>query len=347
MASLTQVAITTRKAVRYGIYLIIFLIIGRIVWGILVTVIQKVFPTPPPPPTVQFGKLPVLPFPAKNDVPNLTYTVQTPEGGLPVLPTQTKVYYMPPPKPDLLALDNAKQKASTLGFGNGSQLTQTIYKFSNQQNSSTLEMNIVNNTFSVGFNLNSDPSPLNSVPPAANIAANIAKGYLSQASLLPDDLTGPVTQEYLKVQNKQLVSAISQSEANLIRINMFRKDFETFPSVTANPNQANVWFIISGSQDQGKQIVGVQYYYYPIDETQFATYGLKTSDQAFKDLQASKGYVANLGNNPNGKITIRRVYLAYFDAGLVTSFYQPIIVFEGDNGFVAYIPAVASPYYPN
>src|SRR5882724_3175644 len=101
MASLTSVAITTRKAVRYSIYFIILLIIARISFGILVTVIQKLFPTPPPVPTVQFGKLPTIPFPTGSTIPPLTLTVQTPEGGLPTLGAQAKVYFMPQAHSDL------------------------------------------------------------------------------------------------------------------------------------------------------------------------------------------------------------------------------------------------------
>lgn len=345
MASLTQAAITTRKAVRFSIYFIIFLIVGRIVLGILVTIIQTVFPAPPPPPTVVFGKLPKLPFPINNDVPPLQYVVQTPEGGLPALVTEAKVYFMPQSRPDLLALDNAKQKATTLGFNTPNEISPTLYKFVSPGSSSTMEMNIVNGTFSLGYNLNGDPTPLSQQPPAPSEAAGIARNYLSQAGILPDDLTGPTTQEYLKVQNKQLVSAISLSEANLIKINLFRKDYEKLPSLTSNPNQSNVWFIISGSQDKGKQIIGAQFYYYGVDETQYSTYPIKTSDQAFTDLKAGKGYIANLGSNDNGKITIRRVYLAHYDPGSPSLFYQPIVVFEGDNGFVAYVPAVTSTYY--
>src|SRR6266404_2684553 len=262
MASLTSVAITTRKAVRYTVYFIIFLIIARISFGLLVTIVQKVFPAPPPVPTVQFGKLPVLPFPTGSNIPPLTFTIQTPEGGLPVLATQAKVYYMPQAHSDLLALDNTKTIATSLGFSSSpTQITPTIYRFGDQNSVSTLEMNIITKTFSIGFNLNSDESPLSQIPPSANAAAAIAKSFLQSASMLPDDLTGPVTQEYLKVQNKQLVSAISQSEANLIRINLFRKDYDKLPSLSTSPDKANVWFVISGAQNRGKQIIGVQYYY--------------------------------------------------------------------------------------
>ncbi len=347
MASLTQTAITTRKIVRYGIYAITFLIVARVVLGIAIPVIQKLFPAPPPPPTIQFGKLPPLPFPSKKDVPStISYTIQTPENGLPNFPTQANVYFMPQPKPDLLALDNAKKKASNIGFASApNQVSQTIYGFTNQTNLSTVEINIITGTFSLGFNLNADPSPLDFEPPTPEAAAAKAKNFLSQAQSLPDDLTGPVTQEYLKVQNKQLIGAISLSEASLTKINLFRKDYNKLPSVTPNPGQANVWFILSGSQDQGKQIIGAQYYYYPVDETQYATYPIKTSEAALNDLKAGKGYIANIGDNKEGKIIIRRVFLAYYDAGVAAQFYQPVIVFEGDNGFSAYVPAVTSTYY--
>ncbi len=348
MASLTQTAIITRKTVRYSIYFIIFLIIGRIVLGFSIGIIQKLFPAPPPPPTVVFGKLPKLPFPVRNDIPTLTYTVQTPEGGLPNLTTQAKVYFMPKYRSDLLALDAAKQKATSLGYtSTPTQVTPTLYRFTTPSNPSTMEINIITGTFSIGYNLNTDTSPLSEKPPAAEVAASQARSFLSQGQILPDDLTGQTTQEFLKVQDKKLVSANSLSEANLIRINLFRKEYDKLPSLPTNPNQANVWFIISGSQDRNRQIIGAQFYYYPIDETQFATYPLKTADAAFKDLQNGKGFIANLGNNTNGKIVIRRVYLAYYDGGVDMQFYQPIIVFEGaaDDGFVAYVPAVTSTYY--
>lgn len=346
MATLTQVAITTRKVVRYSIYLIIFLIVGRIVLGIAVGIIQKLFPSPPPAPTVTFGKLPKLPFPTNKDLPTLTYNMQTPEGSLPTFSTQAKVYFMPIPRADLLSLDKARQEAANLGYTNNpTQISESIYQFSTPDNLSMMEVNIVTGTFSLGYNLNSDSSPLSSRPPTADNAGTTAKTFLNRANLLPDDLSGPVTQEYLKVQNKQLINAISLSEANLIKINLFRKDYDKLPAVTPNPNQANVWFVVSGDNSPTKQVVGAQFYYYPVDETQFSTYPIRTSSNAFDDLKAGKGYIANLGQNTNGKITIRRVYLAYFDAGVATEFYQPVVVFEGDNGFVAYVPAVTSTYY--
>jgi len=49
MTSLTRIAITARKTIRYGIFLIIFLIVGKILLDAGVAIYKKVFPAPPPP----------------------------------------------------------------------------------------------------------------------------------------------------------------------------------------------------------------------------------------------------------------------------------------------------------
>src|SRR5258708_29085526 len=95
MTQLTQIAITTRKIIRYVIYFIIFLIVGRMLLGIGIGIFNSVFPKPPPAPTVAFGKLPKLVFPEKKDLPKFSYKLDTVTGELPALSTQAIVYYMP------------------------------------------------------------------------------------------------------------------------------------------------------------------------------------------------------------------------------------------------------------
>ena len=52
-----------------------------------------------------------------------------------------------------------------------------------------------------------------------------------------------------------------------------------------------------------------------------------------------------MGQSESGQVVIREVYLAYYDAGEQVEFYQPVIVFAGDNNFIAYVPAVTADYY--
>lgn len=348
MTSLTQTSIYARKVIRYGIFFIIFLIFGRIFLNTGIKVYKKIFPTKTPPPTVKYGRLSTIPFPQNGISAKLTYTLETAEGGLPTnIPSQAKVYFMPKTSANLLSLDAAKSKAKALGFSiNGQQISDSIYKFPHPTFPTVLQMNIITETFSVSYNLIQDRSPIDLRPPVAEVAATNYKKFLSGANMMPPDLTGTVTHDFLKVFNGQLVSALSLSEASFIKINLFRKNYDNLPSVTGNPNQGNVWAIISGSTTQAQQIIASEYHYHAVDETQYSTYPIKTPAEAFAELQNGQAFIASLGlNKDGGSLKIRHIYLAYFDPDAITEYYQPIYVFEGDNGFIAYLPAVTSEYY--
>ncbi len=346
MASLTQTAIITRKIIRYGLYVIVALIVGRILFGTGVKIYRHFFPEPPPPPTVFFGRLPQLPFPEKQVPENIRFTLETPEGALPTFSDQAKVYFMPKPTQTQLNLDIAKERASKLGFSSEAQkVSEVIYRFAHRKSPSTLEMNIVTGFFSISYNLETDPAPLEKRPPAPEIASSLVRSYLSSANSLPEDLTGPTIPEFLKVEEGKFTSVVSLSEANLVKINFFRKSFDNLPSKTPDPDKANVWFMVSGAREREKQIVASEFHYFSVDEDQSATYPIKLARETWEELAAGAGYVANLGDNSEGDIVIRRVYLAYYDPGLETEFYQPIVVFEGDREFVAYVPAITSEYY--
>lgn len=348
MATLTNISITSRKIIRYGIFFIIFLIVGRIFLNVGSGIYKKVFPTPTPPPTVKFGKLTKIPFPNNGVAPKFTYVLETADGNLPTnIPSQAKVYFIPKANANLLSLDVAKSKASALGFsGDVQQISDTIYKFKNPNFPTSLQMNIITGTFSASYDLTVDKSPISQKPPVAEVAASNLKSYLSGAGLLPEDLTGQITHDFLKITNGQLVSALSLSEANFIKINLFRRNYDNLPSMTGNPNQANVWAIMSGINNSGQQIIASEYHYHAIDESQYSTYPIKSVAEAFTQLQNGDAFIANLGLNKDGDtLKIRKIYLAYFDPEEATEYFQPIFVFEGDNGFVAYLPAVTSDYY--
>lgn len=347
MSSLTQTAIITRRIIRYGIFAVIFLIVGKILLTSAISLYKKFFPAPPPPPTIAYGKLSKLAFPEVAIPQGVSFTLETTEGTLPKIPTQAKVFFMLKPASNLLSLSAAQNKAENLGFNpNGQQLSPTTYKFPHKENPSTLEINIVSGVFSISYDLKTDSEPISVRPPVSEIAASQVRSYLSSASLLPTDLTGITKTEYLKLEGDKFVTAISQSEANLVKVNLFRKNYDSLPVITPNPASADVWFIVSGINNRGKQIVAAEFHYFAVDESQFSTYPIKTSNEAWKEFTEGKASTAGIGTNKEGEnIKIRKVYLAYFDAGVQTDFLQPIYVFEGDNGYLAYLPAVTSDYY--
>lgn len=343
MASFTQIAIVSRKIIRYGIYSIIAIMLLRVAWFTGKAIYRTAFPKPPPPPTVSFGPLPKIEFPQRDNIPDYSIKIETAEGTLPKFTDQLRIYFMPKISPRLLTLDAAKEKVAKLGFSpSATPKSQTVYTFQHPREPSTLEINIVTQAFSISYNLSANPELVSGIPPLPENAISFTRGLLKGADFLPEDLSGRATHEFLKIEGQSLVSSISLSESNLIKVNLFRKNINELPSVTADPKESNVWFIIGPEN----KIVAAEYHHFPVDEEQFATYPIKTAQKALENLQNKKAYIANFGvNQEGGEIIVRDIYLAYYDSGTQEEFYQPIIVFEGDGNFRAYVPAVSDEYY--
>lgn len=346
MATLTEASIMSRKGVRYTIYGIIFFIIARMVILSTISIYKKIFPPPPEAATVSFGKLTKIPFPDRERH-SLTFTLETPEGGIPTFPLLSKVYFMPKTSSNLLSLDVAKDKAQRLGFNpTPQQITESVYKFFHKTSPSTIEMNIITGAFSISYELNVDPAPISVRPPQPEIGNAAIKTFLSGATLYPTDFTGDADHKYLKPQGGKFVPALSLSDANLVRIDLFRKSYDEIPAVTATPKEGNVWFMVSGIRERGKEVIAGEYRYFPIDETKVSTYPIKSGDAAWQEFIEGNYYPASMGTTAeNDSIKIRKIYLAYYDSGIYTEFYQPVYVFEGDKDFVGYIPAVTTDYY--
>jgi hypothetical protein len=311
------------------------------------TIYKVVIPPPPPTPTVSFGNLPKIPYPDTPTPPKFNFVLETPDGGLPKFATLAKVYFMPKSSSNLLSITNAKDKAKRMGFSKEpSQTTPTILQFAHPKAPATLVLNAITGVFSISYDLKADPTAVQKLPPTADKATSMAKSFLKSADTLPDDLTGPVTNKYIKFDGANLVPALSLSDAKLIEVDLYRKDYDKLPVLSPKTDKANVWFMIDGSEDRENQIIAAEYYYYPVDETKYATYPIKTAQEAWNDLTAGNYYPVDPGENNEGdELKIRRVYLAYFDPNVETQFMQPVVVFEGDRNFKAYVTAITGKYY--
>lgn len=351
MANLTQTAITARRGIRFSIYGLFILLVFRLVLGGVIGIYRQFFPEKPAAPTVAFGKLPSIPFPEnRSDPGKLTFTLETTQGGLPslvdsknVVLDQAKVYFMPKELPTLTSVEEGLNKGRLLGFTTqGQEVTETLYRFRHPVLPKTLELNVVTDIFSLSYDLAGDPSAISAIPPTAEIGASQIRSYLSSAGLLPGDLAGPITHEFLRVEAGQLKPALSLSDAHLTKVHLFRSPYDGLPSIGPDPREANIWFLVSGSREQDKKILSGEFHYFPIDTDQFATYPIKTTAQAWQELLAGQGFIAEAP--AEGEVIIRKVYLANYDPDRPSEFFQPVIVFEGDN-FTAYVPAVTAEYY--
>lgn len=347
MATLTQTAKTTRQVLKISAILLVAFIILRISWGVAKDVWKKIHPPPPPPPNVAFGKLPKIKFPENPPTGGqLTYRLETIQGALPKLSNVGKVYFMPQRPPNLLALDRAKQKARQMGFTfQPEKIEETLFRWTTPSTPpTTLEMDINSGNFHLRYQFENDQELLTQKNlPTNEQTASEAKSFLQTNGLLTEDLaTGSAEFNYLKYLSPNLAPAISLSEADFVRVNLFRADQDSLRIYPPNPKESLVSLLFSGNRERGKRIIEVKYTYYPIDRNNLATYPLKPINTAWQELQAGNGFVANLGQNENNQITVRQVYLAYFDSEEPQTFLQPIYVFQGDRDFYGFVPAIDS-----
>jgi hypothetical protein len=78
--------------------------------------------------------------------------------------------------------------------------------------------------------------------------------------------------------------------------------------------------------------------YRPVDYLQMHTYPLRSVTAAWQQLQSGLGYVAQKGRHDVA--VIRDVSLGYYDDYTDGEYLQPIYVFQGDGGFIGFVPAV-------
>ena len=344
MATLTQTAYYARKIIKFGSIGIVALLILRIGYVTFKKNWQVSHPTPPPAPTVAFGKLPKLDFPPRENLPPITLKLETISGSLPTLSEQAKVFFVPQPSKSLLVWDNTKAWAQRLGFSQSPQETGTYdYRFvADTLPKVTLDVNVITRNFILAYDWRGDLSVVSqNTSVSESQATAILKSFLQGAQALADDLAnGSASVFYLKYADGNMTKALFSSEANFVKVNLFRQDVEGIKIYPPNPLEGNVSALISTAYPQFGGIINLKFIHPTISYENSATYPLKSANEAWSQLAAGKGFVANLGNNPSGKVTIRKAYLAYYDSESIQNFLQPIIVFEGDNDFFAYVPAI-------
>lgn len=350
MATLTETASATRKLLKIGAIVLVGIIIFKFLTLIFNTYIRVVKPSPPPPPTVSFGKIPNITFPEKL-LPELTLRLETPSGGTPNLGDRTEVYLMPTFRSNFLALDQAKATAKKMGFNDPpKEITERRYRFENEEFlPSILEMDIINGSFTLKRNWQADPTIMTDKQlPGKEQTSVEAKNFLRTVGLINEELNNSrVEVSYLTFANGQYQPAISLSEADFVQADIYRPNINNKETLTQDPKKGIVRIIFSGSREAAKQIIQVDFNYFPINLNQSATYPIKSASQAWRELQTRQGYIASIGENAGGVTAIRKIYLAYYDGETSNGFLLPIIVFEGDNGFYGYVPAITNEWLAN
>jgi hypothetical protein len=362
--TLTETAFWTRKLLGGFVILVVLFVVVKVGLNLRE---KQVVTRPKSPkviePTLAFGKLPALQFTqAANKRPN-SYELKTVTGVIPQYPSIAKIFLMPKPAGvTFFSLEKGEEFAARLGFlGEPEELNASQYRWTqkveipeveNKKAQRSLVVDVASGNFQLNYDLSSDPVITAGTLPEEKVAVQKTITFLKELNLYADDLVDGHQVAYLNFQGGRLAEVLSRTEAKFIRISFFRKGIknallgtevvggEITPIAPPKFDQAQVRVVFSPASEKERQFVRIDYIFWPVDYENFATYPLKSGEEAFNELVNNGGTVISGGDQ--NKATIRRVSLAYYDPQEHQDFFQPVFIFEGDNNFIAYVPAVAN-----
>ena len=302
--------------------------------------------TPPAPPTASFGKLPSIPFPNQKKE-NITYTLNTLTGFLPNFSDRAKVYKITQSQPTLLALDKTREKVGKIGFtSNETRIAEDIYQWADQE---SLQRRITVNIFSSDFTLSSlylaTPTLQTFDLGEKDSAISIAKSFLSNMLEFPEDIDDEKTKTIAYSIEKGALNPTSRfSDAKIIKVDFFQKDLDSLPIYYEKGVSSTMNFLV-GKIGNDLKVVDGRYLHSDISK-ESSTYAIKSASQAFSQLKEGKGYIAS--KDPSAvEITIKKVFLSYYMGEEKQNFLMPVVVFEGDNDFIAYVSAIRDEWMSN
>lgn len=343
MPTLHEVTQGTKKILLWSSLLIvaILILVGGVRFG---KALKEFFsPTPPPPPTVLFGKIQKPLFPQSQSSSSYTYSIDTLTGTFPTLPDRVNVYKIVEEQPSLLAIPRAQQKVKPLGFTlPPTQLSEKILQWINETPpSKKLVLNIFSQNFSYFTDYLSDPEVLSAERiPKKEAAVETAQSFISSL-FFPSDIDTQKTKITLfSLEGSLLVPATSQSNTKVLRIDFYQNDVGKIPIYYPTYPFSNTYALVSSSSKtmEGK-IIEANSYHQDIDTASLSTYPIKTAEEAFRNLQKGSAYIAHYPDTKR-QIAIKDIKLGYYVGKEPQKFLIPIIVFEGNNEFTAFVLAI-------
>lgn len=343
MASLTRIAYYTRKTIVLGIIGLISLFVIKTLISFGIKQWQTTHPAPPQAPNVLFGKLPKSKFSHSKYPHPQNFVLETVGGELPEASATAKVFQIPKKLPSLLASRHAQEFASRLGFINKPiEKTATRYKFEDPKTFlKTLDLDIINYNFSLNYDFLKDVEVFKEKSFfSVEQAKTEANRFFQSTAIFPSDLqNGERKVSFLKFSGQELLPTSSLSKADAVRVDYLRSDAENSPVLPPEFEKSPVFIVFSGSKAKEKRIILAEFNYFEVNYQTSATYPIKTTQEAWEELKNGLGFIARW-QGKSGQAIIRKAYLAYYDSPEYQPFLQPIFVFEGDQEFVAYMPAV-------
>ncbi|HVA96602.1 MAG TPA: hypothetical protein VND99_03025 [Candidatus Acidoferrales bacterium] len=295
-------------------------------------------------------------------------------------PDRIIVYPIIISQPNLLNLDDAKNNVAALGFvdTSGATLHEIPLGGPNYEwrESTGFQRRIIYNIVSKNFTMTSNYLTSLDALNAQNLgdqksAVSTVQDFLNTTNSFPTDIDLTLTQNpdpnndystsplLYSILNGQMTTTTSLSNAQVIRVDLYQKEvdytltagtdqdlthFQDFdmklPILYPHPPYSTMNFLIASGPSEADVVSAVfNHQSVNLQPDKEATYPIKTAQQAFDALKSGKGYIAAY-NGTDSQILIDKVYLAYYLGATQQDYLMPVIVFEGQNGFFAYVSAV-------
>ncbi len=339
MSSLASTTEKMRSLIKIGVIIggAIFMLYLFIMGGVFVK--NLFFPTAPEGPKQEFGELPQIVF---EQIPDSTinYQINTVTGELPTnLPTRMFVYKLEQPKPDLLALQNARSITSSAGYNQGElKISDSIYQWSNSSTNSSLQYDINEQTFRINTNILSNQNIINNavIPDEIRIQQNL-NDLLNTMRVEFSGLA--YSEQSIKYLDANLNPVDNPINAKVVDVSLYNNTIEndlgTFNFVYPNPPKSLVNFIVAFPSSHRLILLEGNSHNKVLTE-EFSDYPIKSVTDAFEELKNGSGYLYNPTQLRNIQIT--NVFVAYYLDENTKEYAQPVYVFEGVNA-TAYVPA--------
>ncbi|MBI2600751.1 hypothetical protein HYW42_02250 [Candidatus Daviesbacteria bacterium] len=291
-------------------------------------------------PDTKFGILPYPKLPTSDiSSSNFSYSLDTTTGGFPKFEKIMKVYFIPQPYTSFLSGDKTKSLAKKFGINSEPKIqSETEYLFSQDNQSLTVNLDSGNFTYKNEATKSSEQKITES---DQQLVLNF-KSFLLALDLPDSSLqNGRSKVNFLKIEGEDFTISDSQSDAQAAQVSLWPEDIDKIPVIS---EQTSVSLVNAVIKDNGKNLQDyfeLDYKFWPIDKTTFATYPVKTGQQAFEDLQSGKGII--ISKPKKAKVSITSVSLAYYSSKEFSSYLQPIFMFEGPE-FVALVPAITEQF---
>lgn len=343
--TLTQTALLTKQTITITLITLIIGIVSFIGYRIWYTYYLSTLPPVEEKPDTKFGILPLPDFPKTSvSSSNFSYSLDTKTGGLPRVGIDPgfekliKVYFVIKPYATFLSADKSQSLAGKFNINTAPQiLSETSYRFKDGEKSLTVDLDSGNFTY-----VNEATSAAIENLDDDNRLISDFKNTLNNLGSLPSELKeGRAEVILLKIEGNTFSPTQLRTEASAAQISLWPKSLDGKLIFTTDFNKAYLNATVVNSASSLENYLSLEFKHYQIDTQTFATYPIKSTDEAFEDLRKGKGTVLVEPKNP--QVSITSASLGYFLPETYSPYVQPIFVFEGP-GFVSYVPAVSSQF---